>query len=227
VVQKRHAIAILENLGRGYAPLSDFAENTCHKLIIAPCGSGPPVFAGRDRRACYHGLETSLEDYKMFGTLGVPEMMVIFIVALVLFGPKKLPEIGRNVGKAITEFRRASSELKETFNKEIQQLENETAPIKDAARDLANQYQNEPYNYDYSSNPYEEGSPYGSETSTATDPSSEGASATQGAELTSAGTYEHEGEPAQETASAGTPELQRSEGHAPDNEPPVSAEHKA
>jgi sec-independent protein translocase protein TatA len=161
----------------------------------------------------------------MFGTLGVPEMMIIFILALVLFGPKKLPEIGRTVGKAITEFRRASSELKETFNKEIQQLESETAPIKDAARDLTSQY--ESYNYDYSSYPYGEGSPYGSESSTAIDPSSEGASATQGAELTSAGTYEHEGEPAQETASAGTPEPQDSEGQASDGEPPVSAEHKA
>ncbi len=159
----------------------------------------------------------------MFGTLGVPEMTVIFILALVLFGPKKLPEIGRTIGKAISEFRRASSELKETFNKEMQQLETEAAPIKDAARDFANQYQYEPYNYDYSSYPYGEGSPYGSETSTAVEPSSEGASATQGAELTSAGTNEHAGEPANEAASTEAPESHS----AADPEPPVSAEHKA
>ncbi len=163
----------------------------------------------------------------MFGTLGVPEMMIIFILALVLFGPKKLPEIGRTIGKAVTEFRRASSELKETFNKEMQQLENETAPIKDAARDFVNQYQSEPYNYDYSSYPYGEGQPYGSETSTATDPSSEGASATQGAELTSAETHEQAGEPAHETAYAGAPESHHPGDPNAESEPPVSAEHKA
>ena len=43
----------------------------------------------------------------MFGTLGMQEMIVIFMLALVLFGPKKLPELGRTIGKAITEFRRA------------------------------------------------------------------------------------------------------------------------
>jgi TatA/E family protein of Tat protein translocase len=46
------------------------------------------------------------------GTLGVPEMIFIFLLALVLFGPKKLPELGRTMGKALTEFRRASTELK-------------------------------------------------------------------------------------------------------------------
>ena len=51
----------------------------------------------------------------MLGTLGTSEMIFIFILALVLFGPKKLPEIGRTIGKAITEFRRASNELKTTL----------------------------------------------------------------------------------------------------------------
>ncbi len=57
------------------------------------------------------------------GTLGVQEMIAIFLVALVLFGPKKLPELGRTIGKAITEFRRASSDLKATFEREMQSLE--------------------------------------------------------------------------------------------------------
>ena len=48
----------------------------------------------------------------MLGTLGTPELVFIFLLALLLFGPKKLPEIGRTVGKALTEFRRASNELK-------------------------------------------------------------------------------------------------------------------
>ena len=50
------------------------------------------------------------------GPVGVQEMIVIFLVALVLFGPKKLPELGKTIGKAITEFRRAQSELKSTFD---------------------------------------------------------------------------------------------------------------
>ena len=60
------------------------------------------------------------------GPVGMPEMVVIFLVALVLFGPKKLPELGRTLGKAITEFRRAQSELKATFDRELQNLERET-----------------------------------------------------------------------------------------------------
>src|SRR5215475_4658655 len=63
------------------------------------------------------------------GTLGVPEMIVIFIVALVLFGPKKLPELGRTIGKAVTEFRRASSELKATLDREMQNLERESEQL--------------------------------------------------------------------------------------------------
>ena len=50
------------------------------------------------------------------GTVGVQEMIVIFVIALVLFGPKKLPELGRTIGKAITEFRRASNDLKATLS---------------------------------------------------------------------------------------------------------------
>src|ERR1022692_612284 len=87
------------------------------------------------------------------GPLGMPEMMFIFVLALVLFGPKKLPEIGRTVGKAITEFRKASSELKSTFEREMKSLEQET----DSVKTIVNQYQYDTFNYDYSSQeaPYE------------------------------------------------------------------------
>ena len=82
----------------------------------------------------------------MLGTLGTPEMIFIFLLALVLFGPKKLPELGRTVGKAITEFRRASNELKSTFDREFKNLEAD-ANLKDIRKDL----QLDTYNYDYSS----------------------------------------------------------------------------
>jgi TatA/E family protein of Tat protein translocase len=54
----------------------------------------------------------------MFG-LGVPELILIFIVALIVFGPKRLPEIGRTIGKALGEFKRATDDLKNTVEREV------------------------------------------------------------------------------------------------------------
>ncbi|MBI1792136.1 MAG: twin-arginine translocase TatA/TatE family subunit, partial [Acidobacteria bacterium] len=70
------------------------------------------------------------------GPLGWQETVVIFLLALLIFGPKKLPELGRTIGKAMTEFRRASSELKSTFDREMQSLERETEPIKEVANSI-------------------------------------------------------------------------------------------
>ncbi|MGB6296749.1 MAG: TatA/E family twin arginine-targeting protein translocase [Rivularia sp. (in: cyanobacteria)] len=58
----------------------------------------------------------------IFG-IGLPEMAVIMAVALLVFGPKKLPEIGRSMGKAIRGFQDASTEFQEEFKKEASQLE--------------------------------------------------------------------------------------------------------
>ncbi len=60
------------------------------------------------------------------GPIGVPEMFAIFVIALVLFGPKKLPELGRTLGKALAEFRRAKNELKSTFETHMNELDRET-----------------------------------------------------------------------------------------------------
>jgi len=60
----------------------------------------------------------------MFGSLGAPELIAIFVLALLLFGPKKLPELGRALGKTFAEFRKATTELKSTLEKEL----NETGP---------------------------------------------------------------------------------------------------
>jgi TatA/E family protein of Tat protein translocase len=166
------------------------------------------------------------------GPLGWPETVFIFFLALILFGPKKLPELGRTVGKALTEFRRASSELKSTFDREMKSLEQETESFKD----ISNQFQSETYNYDYSS--YEstyEGS-YGNENydSSVTTPSTLSASAPQDAELPAGlpeGTVAH----GSETAPAGVanehvPEVAA---HDPSNayieqlqqRPPAPADH--
>jgi TatA/E family protein of Tat protein translocase len=71
-------------------------------------------------------------------TVGPQEMIVIFLVALVLFGPKKLPELGKTIGKALTEFRRASNDLKATFEREMHNLERETDSFKQVADSTAN-----------------------------------------------------------------------------------------
>jgi TatA/E family protein of Tat protein translocase len=52
-------------------------------------------------------------------SLGLPEILIIFLLALLLFGPRKLPEIGRTVGKFMHEFRRASDELRTTIEREV------------------------------------------------------------------------------------------------------------
>lgn len=55
----------------------------------------------------------------MFGSLGFPEILLILVLALLIFGPKRLPEVGRTIGKGLSEFRRASSDLKRTVNAEL------------------------------------------------------------------------------------------------------------
>ena len=59
----------------------------------------------------------------MFGSIGGPELVVIFVVALLIFGPRKLPELGRAVGRGLAEFRKAASDLKETLDTEVTRAE--------------------------------------------------------------------------------------------------------
>ena len=143
------------------------------------------------------------------GTVGIQEMIVIFGIALVLFGPKKLPELGRTIGKAITEFRRASNDLKASFEREMQTLERESQSISQVANVTAGDIFNRAINYDpdhetrslppaetawnplepqkIDAESHESADPQTSASestslSTATDPSTVGASAISGAE---------------------------------------------
>lgn len=59
----------------------------------------------------------------MFGSVGIQEIILIFIIVLLLFGPKKIPEITKSVGKVIREFKKASQEVKNTIEEEIEKEE--------------------------------------------------------------------------------------------------------
>ena len=71
----------------------------------------------------------------MFGSLGMGELLVIFIIALIFFGPRRLPELGRTLGKSLAEFKRASNELRNTLEEEIrvEEQKHETTPSQPSA----------------------------------------------------------------------------------------------
>lgn len=87
------------------------------------------------------------------GPIGVQEMVVIFVVALLLFGPKKLPELGRMLGKGLSEFRRAKSELKATFESHLQELDREAreTPLMTSSSNTSStpDYSSPRYSYPY------------------------------------------------------------------------------
>jgi len=63
----------------------------------------------------------------MLGSIGMPELFVIFVIALVIFGPRRLPELGRSLGKAIAEFKRATNDLQQTLEDEVRADERRAA----------------------------------------------------------------------------------------------------
>ncbi len=70
------------------------------------------------------------------GNIGIPELVIILIIALVAFGPQKLPELSRTVGKALAEFRRRSNELRSAFEEEMRELERHTREIEAEGKEL-------------------------------------------------------------------------------------------
>ena len=70
----------------------------------------------------------------MFGSVGVPELIIIFTIALIIFGPRKLPELGKSLGRSLAEFKRASNELKSTLDEEIRTEERRSAERQESPR---------------------------------------------------------------------------------------------
>jgi Tat protein translocase TatB subunit len=71
--------------------------------------------------------------FLVFGSIGGPEVILLFIAALLLFGPRRLPEIGRTLGKTIADFRRATNDFRANLEREVRMEE-----LKDAVRPIAN-----------------------------------------------------------------------------------------
>jgi sec-independent protein translocase protein TatA len=68
------------------------------------------------------------------GSLGMQELIVIFILALIVFGPRKLPELGKTIGKGLAEFKKASNELKHTWEEEVR-LDKEKEEVSEILKD--------------------------------------------------------------------------------------------
>lgn len=62
------------------------------------------------------------------GNIGFPEMLFILLLALLIFGPRKLPELGKALGRGLAEFRRASNELRTTIEEEVRTLDQDIKP---------------------------------------------------------------------------------------------------
>jgi TatA/E family protein of Tat protein translocase len=75
----------------------------------------------------------------MFGSIGLPELLLIFVIALLLFGPRKLPDIGKSLGKAMGEFRRASNDLQRSLEEEVaaDELRAARREVEDAAKTVS------------------------------------------------------------------------------------------
>ena len=66
----------------------------------------------------------------MFGSIGMPELIIILVIALIIFGPRKLPELGKSLGKSLNEFKKASQDLQNTLEQEIKIEEQKEADAK-------------------------------------------------------------------------------------------------
>ena len=84
------------------------------------------------------------------GQLGFQELLIIFVIALLVFGPKKLPELGKSLGKGLREFKKATDDLKSNWEEQVREVED---PIKEAAKDIEHTGQDMAADFDSSPPP--------------------------------------------------------------------------
>jgi TatA/E family protein of Tat protein translocase len=106
-------------------PVNGEARRKLTPGVLPATPNQPPIAANPQRQ------------YDECMNLGFPEMIFLFFLALIIFGPKKLPEIGRQIGRAINEFKRASNEFRSQIEAEISNLETETRQILPPAQSVA------------------------------------------------------------------------------------------
>ena len=139
------------------------------------------------------------------GPLGVPELIFIFVLALLIFGPKKLPQLGKTFGKSMAEFRRASNDLRSTFQHEMDAIDRESQEVKDVAQEVKKDLDTSSYfedgddeSYDYDDTPYPEKSSSSSSTDDSAKSSDNKTTQTAGASANGADTAtsaSHDGTP--------------------------------
>lgn len=136
------------------------------------------------------------------GPIGMGEIIVLFILALLIFGPKKLPELGKTFGKGMAEFKRASNELKSTFQREMDNIEHETREVKnissEVSRDISTSYYDDNEDDYYSDYDYD-----GSQSSTT--PANSSSKASENGDSSPAAAEDPAEDPAEATAAAETP----------------------
>ncbi|HUQ88215.1 MAG TPA: TatA/E family twin arginine-targeting protein translocase [Vicinamibacterales bacterium] len=71
----------------------------------------------------------------MFGSIGMPELIIILVIALIIFGPRKLPELGKSLGRSLNEFKKASTDLQNTLEQEIKIEEQKESAAKARAEE--------------------------------------------------------------------------------------------
>jgi len=76
----------------------------------------------------------------MFGSIGMPELIIILVIALIIFGPRKLPELGKSLGRSLNEFKRASTDLQNTLEQEIKLEEQKERETKEKDRFASSEF---------------------------------------------------------------------------------------
>ena len=123
------------------------------------------------------------------GPLGIPELVFIFVLALLVFGPKKLPQLGKTFGKSMAEFRRASNDLRSTFQREMDAIDRENQEVKDVAQEVKKDFDTSTYFEDNEEDSYEsDDTPYPEKLSASSGADSEKSSDNKTAQIANAST---------------------------------------